>query len=97
MAAAGVPVLRVLVEIVGAAVFDALGAADAILAQLDEAKVSGPRLLHGEGDACWQLIAHAGRLGLATRVGLEDTLVNADGSPAVDNADLIRQALVLRG
>jgi uncharacterized protein (DUF849 family) len=96
LAETGVAVLRVLVEIVGAAVFDAIGAADAILAQLDEARVSGPRLLHGEGDACWPLIAHSGRLGLATRVGLEDTLVNPDGSPAIDNADLIRRALALR-
>jgi uncharacterized protein (DUF849 family) len=96
LAESGVAVLRVLVEIVGAAVFDAIGAADAILGELDEARVNGPRLLHGEGDACWPLIAHSGRLGLATRVGLEDTLVNPDGSPAIDNADLIRRALALR-
>ena len=96
LAATGVPVLRVLVEIVGAAVFDAIGAADAILEELDKAGVAGPRLLHGEGDACWPLIAHAGRLGLATRVGLEDTLVNPDGTTAIDNADLIRRALEMR-
>jgi hypothetical protein len=36
--------------------------------------VSEPRLLHGEDSACWPLIAHAGRLKLPTRVGLEDTL-----------------------
>jgi len=97
LAAAGVPVLRVLVEIVGAAAFDAIGAADAILQSLDKAGVTAPRLLHGEGDACWPLIAHAGRLGLATRVGLEDTLVNPDGTTATDNADLVRRALALRG
>ena len=96
LAAAREPVLRVLVEIVGAAVFDAIGAADAILAELDKAGVAGPRLLHGDGDACWPLIAHAGRLGLATRAGLEDTLVNPDGTPAIDNADLIRRALEIR-
>lgn len=96
LAETGVSVLRVLVEIVGAAVFDPTGAADAILGLLDEARISGPRLLHGEGDACWPLIAHAARLGLATRVGLEDTLLNPDGSPAIDNADLIRRALALR-
>jgi len=97
LAAAGVPVLRVLVEIVGAPAFDAIGAADAIIQSLDDAGVTAPRLLHGEGDACWSLIAHAGRLGLATRIGLEDTLVNPDGTPATDNADLIRRALTLRG
>jgi uncharacterized protein (DUF849 family) len=95
-AAAGLPVLRILVEVIGAAAFDAIGAADAILLGLDKAGVAGPRLLHGEGDACWPLIAHAGRLGLATRIGLEDTLVNPDGTPAVDNADLVRRALALR-
>ena len=96
LAAAAVPVLRLLVEVVGAAAFDAIGAADAILQGLDRAGVAGPRLLHGEGDACWPLISHAARLGLATRVGLEDTLVNADGTPAVDNADLVRRALEVR-
>jgi uncharacterized protein (DUF849 family) len=96
-AAAHLPVLRILVEVIGAAAFDAIGAADAILQGLDKAGIAGPRLLHGEGDACWPLIAHAGRLGLATRIGLEDTLVNPDGTPAVDNADLIRRALALRG
>jgi uncharacterized protein (DUF849 family) len=95
-AAFGLPVLRILVEVIGAAAFDAIGAADAILQGLDKAGVAGPRLLHGEGDACWPLIAHAGRLGLATRIGLEDTLVNPDGTPAVDNADLVRRALALR-
>jgi uncharacterized protein (DUF849 family) len=96
-AAAHLPVLRILVEVVGAPAFDAIGAADAILQGLDKAGVAGPRLLHGEGDACWPLIAHAGRLGLATRIGLEDTLVNPDGTTAVDNADLVRRALALRG
>jgi len=96
LAAANVSVLRVLVELVGAPAFDTFGAADAILQSLDEARVTAPRLLHGEGDACWPLITHAGRLGLATRIGLEDTLVNPDGTPATDNADLVRRALALR-
>lgn len=96
LAESGVSVLRVLVEVIGAAAFDATGAADTILQGLDEAGVAGPRLVHGEGDAAWSLIAHAGRLGLATRVGLEDTLLNPDGTPAVDNADLIRRALTIQ-
>lgn len=96
LAASGVSVLRVLVEVIGAAAFDAVGAADTILRRLDETGVTGPRLVHGEGDATWSLIAHAGRLGLATRAGLEDTLLNPDGTPAVDNADLIRRALTIQ-
>ncbi len=81
---------RVLVEIIGEPASSAIAAADAILARLDG---TAPVLLHGEDEACWPLIAHAGRLGLPTRIGLEDTLLNADGSPAAGNADLVRQAL----
>jgi uncharacterized protein (DUF849 family) len=97
LAGAGVPVVRVLVEIVGVAAFDAIGAADAILDRLDRAGVPGQRLLHGEQDACWPLIAHAGERGLPTRAGLEDTLLNPDGTPARDNADLVRHALAVHG
>ena len=80
---------RVLVEIIGTPGDAAAAAADAILARLDS---SVPILLHGEQDACWPLIEHAGRLGLPTRIGLEDTLVRPDGSPAAGNAELVRAA-----
>jgi uncharacterized protein (DUF849 family) len=59
------------------------------------ALVSGagrPVLLHGEGAGCWPLVELAARRGLATRIGLEDTLVLPDGSPAPDNAALVRAA-----
>ena len=49
-------------------------------------------LVHGEGASCWPLVELAGRRGLATRVGLEDTLVLPDGTPAPDNAALVRAA-----
>jgi uncharacterized protein (DUF849 family) len=81
---------RVLVEIIGGTAADAVPAADAILARLDG---TVPILLHGEEDACWPLVAHAGRLGLPTRIGLEDTLRDAGGDPARSNADLVREAL----
>lgn len=51
-----------------------------------------PVLLHGEGSSCWPALREAARLGLATRIGLEDTLVFPDGSPAPDNAALVRAA-----
>ncbi|MEU8614629.1 3-keto-5-aminohexanoate cleavage protein, partial [Actinoplanes sp. NPDC048791] len=86
----GVPVDRILIEILDTPAADAVAAADAIL---DRLEATGPRLLHGEQDACWPLIAHAGRLGLPTRIGLEDTLVTHDGRPATGNADLVRRAL----
>jgi uncharacterized protein (DUF849 family) len=82
-----VPVGRVLIEVLETS------EADAIIRELDRRGVSAPRLLHGERDACWPLIAHAGRLGLPTRIGLEDTLVTDDGRPAADNAALVRRAL----
>ena len=81
---------RVLVEIIGGTAEQAIPAADAILARLDGA---APVLLHGEEQACWPLVAHAGRLGLPTRIGMEDTLLDADGRPATSNADLVGQAL----
>jgi len=55
-------------------------------------------LLHGEGSSCWPALRHAVRRGLATRIGLEDVLVLPDGTPAPDNAALVRAATrVLRG
>jgi uncharacterized protein (DUF849 family) len=56
----------------------------------------GPILLHGEGDAAWTVLGEALQRGLDARIGLEDTLVLPDGSPAMGNADLIRAALEFR-
>jgi uncharacterized protein (DUF849 family) len=86
----GGPLLRVLVEVMEP---PAVGTADRILAALDARRVPGPRLLHGEGTACWPLVAHAGRLGLPTRIGLEDTLTGPAGEAVAGNADLVRLAL----
>ena len=94
-ALAGLPLLRVLIEIVGTRAADAVGAADAILRRLDAVGYAGPRLLHGEEEACWPLVRYAGRLGLPTRIGLEDTLVDAAGQRAAGNAELVRQALAV--
>src|ERR1700721_2665578 len=69
-------------------------ARDAALPALDSSAVRGlPRLLHGEGDSCWPLVAQAAREGLPTRIGLEDTLAGPDGRPASGNAELVRCAL----
>lgn len=88
--AADVP--RVLVEIMPTPAGPAPDPS-AILARLDEVGVRGERLLHGEGEHCWPMVALAGRLGLATRIGLEDTLTGPDGEPVPDNAELVRLAL----
>jgi uncharacterized protein (DUF849 family) len=84
------PVLRVLVEVMAP---PAVETADRILAVLDERRVPAPRLLHGEEAQCWPLVAHAGRLGLPTRIGLEDTLTGPAGETVGGNADLVRLAL----
>jgi uncharacterized protein (DUF849 family) len=89
------PWLRVLVEMIDVPAADAAGMADAVLRRLDESGVTAPRLLRGEGVACWPLIAHAGELGLPTRIGLEDTTVGPTGDPVADNAELVRLALTI--
>lgn len=56
---------------------------------------SPPVLLHGEGTSCWPALRCAVRRGLALRIGLEDVLELPDGSPAPDNATLVRAARAL--
>jgi uncharacterized protein (DUF849 family) len=84
---------RLLIEIIGGAAETAIDRADAILAELDDHDIPGPRLLHGEEGACWPLVAHAGRLGLPTRIGLEDVTTGPAGESITTNADLVRYAL----
>ena len=71
----------------------AVGRANEVIRRLDEVGSKAPRLLHGEDEACWPLVSYAARLGLPTRIGLEDTLVDEHGAPAQDNADLVRRAV----
>lgn len=54
-----------------------------------------PQVHHGEGIACWAVNARAARLGHGIRTGLEDVTVLPDGSPAADNAALVRAAAQL--
>jgi len=86
--------LRILVEVADVPAMMATQRADEILAQLGSVGVLVPVLLHGEEESCWPLVAHAGRLGLATRIGLEDVLAGPLGQQVGDNADLVRLALV---
>ena len=48
-----------------------------------------PVLLHGEDGGAWPVLRLAGRLGLDTRVGLEDVMALPDGSAASSNAQLV--------
>ena len=51
-----------------------------------------PVLLHGEGTSCWPALRIAAAMGLDTRIGIEDTVVLPDGSPARNNAELVVHA-----
>jgi uncharacterized protein (DUF849 family) len=85
--------LRVMVEISGVAAGEAVAAAEAVLRRLDELGVTLPRLVHGAGESCWPLIAHAGRLGLPARAGLEDAVRGPAGEEVSGNAQLVELAL----
>ena len=52
-----------------------------------------PVLLHGEEGGTWPVLRLAGRLGLATRIGLEDTLLLPGGQRALSNAELVTEGL----
>jgi uncharacterized protein (DUF849 family) len=89
--------LRVLIEPRDEEPASALATAQAIDAALDEAGVSAPRLAHGAGVATWAVLEWAAAAGHDLRIGLEDTLVMADGSPAAGNAALVEAAAPLVG
>lgn len=93
----GVSCRYLLVELTHDDVAEGLAAASTTLREL--ARLNRPVLLHGEDATAWPVLQEAVRLGLAIRIGLEDVLTLPDGSPARDNADLIRvaQAYLLAG
>lgn len=69
--------------------------ADDVLGEVLAAGSPAPVLLHGMNESCWPLLEHAGARGVQTRIGLEDTLLMPDGSPAPDNAALVSAAVQL--
>lgn len=82
--------MRILVEVdaeddAGAAV----ARASSIDLILDDGLAECPRLHHGGGVATWSVIESALDRGHDVRIGLEDTLVLADGSAAAGNAVLV--------
>jgi uncharacterized protein (DUF849 family) len=87
--------LRVLIEIMQQDATDGLRAAHDIIAVLDRAGVRLPHLLHGDDLSKWPMFREALRLGLDSRIGLEDGKMLPSGAEAKDNADLIRAARAL--
>ncbi|MEW2285787.1 3-keto-5-aminohexanoate cleavage protein [Streptomyces sp. NPDC047841] len=87
----GPAVLRVLAEVTDPDPATAEASARALLAELGAAH-GRPVLLHGEEGGTWPVLRLAGRLGLATRIGLEDTLFLPDGGRAGSNARLVAEA-----
>ncbi|MEU8753058.1 3-keto-5-aminohexanoate cleavage protein [Streptomyces chartreusis] len=92
----GPRVLRVLAEVTDPSAETAEASARALLADLGPA-FGRPVLLHGEDGGAWPVLRLAGRLGLATRIGLEDTLTLPDGERALSNARLVTEGLVQYG
>ncbi|MEU1477499.1 3-keto-5-aminohexanoate cleavage protein [Streptomyces sp. NPDC005760] len=90
----GPKVLRVLAEVTDTDAAEA--SARTLLSELGMAH-GRPVLLHGEDAGAWPVLRLAGRLGLATRVGLEDTLLLPDGRRATSNAQLVIEGLVQYG
>jgi uncharacterized protein (DUF849 family) len=85
---------RVLLELPdGLDAADSRRNADTLLAAVtEEVRDHSRLLLHGEGSSCWPVLQYAAERGLATRIGLEDTLELPDGSIALDNLALVRAA-----
>jgi uncharacterized protein (DUF849 family) len=86
-----VPCLRLLLETMETDPAEAIANARRMLAMLPGAHP--PVLLHGEGPPAWPVLSEAVARSLDTRVGLEDTQTLPDGSPAPDNASLLRAAI----
>jgi uncharacterized protein (DUF849 family) len=90
-----VPCVRLLLECMEPEEEPAVANARAMLAALGEGQ-RVPVLLHAEGSAVWAVLREAVRLGLHTRVGLEDTRMMPDGTMAPDNRALVEAALTIR-
>lgn len=92
----GPGVLRVLAEVTDTDPATAGASAHTLLAELGAAH-GRPVLLHGEDDGAWPVLRLASRLGLATRIGLEDTLFLPDGERALSNSQLVTEGLAEHG
>ena len=60
---------------------------------LGDADAGRPRLWHGDGRATWAVVDAGLADGHDVRVGLEDTLIDRDGTPAPSNPDQVKRIL----
>jgi uncharacterized protein (DUF849 family) len=88
----GLAPLRVLVETSDGGAEDPVAAAAEIDELLVQGGVTAPQLHHGAGTDAWTVLDAAVARGRDVRIGLEDTTVMPDGSPARDNAQLVAEA-----
>jgi uncharacterized protein (DUF849 family) len=91
----GPSVTRIMIEPVEATATGALALVEAIHSALDGHGLVAPRLQHGDGEATWALLTDAVRRGIDTRVGLEDTFLEPDGTVTAGNPALVRAAVIL--
>ncbi len=85
-------ITRVLVE----TIFEHDDASAVALAEaIDEraAPLGRPRLWHGDDRATWAVVDAGLAAGRSVRVGLEDSIVDADGTPAPANPEQVRRIL----
>jgi uncharacterized protein (DUF849 family) len=87
--------VRILIEPEVEDADEAVAACRAIAARLREAGVTAPILYHGFDATVWPVVRAALEDGCETRVGLEDGLTLADGSPAGGNVELVAAARAL--
>jgi uncharacterized protein (DUF849 family) len=86
---------RVLVEPLDADPEQAVAHGAAIEAVITDAGIELEQVHHGDLVASWAVSERGARRGHGIRTGLEDTTVLPDGTPARDNAELVRLAAKL--
>lgn len=86
---------RVLLEPLDEDAEAAIRHAAAMEEALAAAGITLEQVHHGYGDGCWPVTRRAVARGHGIRTGLEDVTVLPDGSPAPDNAALVRAAVEL--
>ncbi|WP_426171462.1 3-keto-5-aminohexanoate cleavage protein [Microbacterium sp. DWRC1-3] len=90
--------LRVLIELPDEPTDTLRDHAEGMIAHVELEEPDLPILLHGEEGSTWPVFDLAVEFGVASRIGLEDTLLLPDGATAPGNAALVRAAVArLRG